>query len=339
MAQTAVLVSSILCLAFVLGFATRRGGICVVAATDQWVTEHCADGVHDVVLAGALAGAVLMFCAWQLPEWIPLSQGYSISAVTLAGGALFGVGAYVNSGCAFGTLVKLSGGNTNYVGTVAGAVTGASLMSSVFVFSGEPAPSILAGRTELAILFLALFIVIVVHAAWRAYDCRRPHAAQETPDTQPATRDKWAPSLVIPIIGIAGVLLHATAGDWTYMAVLSRQAASILDPAFPGAAWPAVAGSAALFIGAIMAAVTSRTFKLHKMQSALAGRNFAGGMIMGVAAATIPGGNDVLMLYGIPSLAPNALAACATMIGTLAAIFYVKNRLKPAAQRELAPKG
>ncbi len=38
-------------------------------------------------------------------------------------------------------------------------------------------------------------------------------------------------------------------------------------------------------------------------------RHAAGGLAMGIGIAMIPGGNDALILYGLPSLSPHAVPA------------------------------
>ena len=44
----------------------------------------------------------------------------------------------------------------------------------------------------------------------------------------------------------------------------------------------------------------------------------AGGVLMGLGAAMIPGGNDVLILHGIPFLSPHAIPAFLAMLGGIA---------------------
>lgn len=51
-----------------------------------------------------------------------------------------------------------------------------------------------------------------------------------------------------------------------------------------------------------------------------------GGMLMSGAAAVIPGGNDIMLIYGLPSLAPHAVAAYAVMMATLVLFFWLKQR-------------
>ncbi len=55
-------------------------------------------------------------------------------------------------------------------------------------------------------------------------------------------------------------------------------------------------------------------------------RNLGGGALMGLGTALLPGGNDALVLYGIPSLSPHALPALATMvIGIAAAVWLLRH--------------
>jgi hypothetical protein len=48
-------------------------------------------------------------------------------------------------------------------------------------------------------------------------------------------------------------------------------------------------------------------------------RNIFGGVLMGIGVALAPGGNDALVLYGIPSLSPHALPAFLAMAAGIAA--------------------
>jgi hypothetical protein len=46
--------------------------------------------------------------------------------------------------------------------------------------------------------------------------------------------------------------------------------------------------------------------------------NFIGGMLMGFGAALAPGGNDALVMYGIPTLSPYALPTYLALAGGVA---------------------
>ena len=57
-----------------------------------------------------------------------------------------------------------------------------------------------------------------------------------------------------------------------------------------------------------------------------------GGAMMGVGGALIPGGNDGLVLVGLPFLMPYALVALTTMVLVIALAILLQRRLTPAAE-------
>lgn len=321
MLETILLFLMVSGLAFTVGFAIRRGSICAVAAADQWVMHGRTTRIRAFLTAACWAGAVILPAAWALPNWAVLSPGYPISAFVLIGGAVFGIGAYVNGACAFGTLAHLAGGETNYLGTVAGVVAGAVAAPLVLGSAGMPVPSAFADASAVTVIAFAGFLIVAARATWRHY---RAQGRKRLSDGWVRSTRRWRPATAMVVIGIAGGLLHAVAGEWTYMAVLSARAARLIDPTFPGTAWPALAGTAALLVGGILAALLSDRFKLTRPRFAPLTKKFLGGALMSFAAAIIPGGNDVLLLHGLPSLAPHAIAAYAAMMGTLIGLFYVR---------------
>lgn len=323
MVETVLLFLVVSALAFSVGFAIRRGSICAVAAADQWVMHGRTTRIRAFLTAACWAGAVILPAAWALPNWAVLSPGYPISALALVGGAVFGIGAYINGACAFGTLAHLAGGETKYLGTVAGVVAGAIAAPLVLGPAGMPVPSAFADANAVPVIAFAGFLIVAARATWRHYRAQGRKRRHQGADR--ATR-RWRPATAMVVIGIAGGLLHSVAGEWTYMAVLSARAARLIDPTFPGTAWPALAGTAALLVGGIAAAISAGKFKLTLPKFASVMKTVLGGTMMSFAAAIIPGGNDVLLLYGLPSLAPHALAAYAAMMAMLIALFYAKRR-------------
>lgn len=135
------------------------------------------------------------------------------------------------------------------------------------------------------------------------------------------------------MIGVGGGLLYAVAGQWTYMAILSDRAAQLVMPEDPGAGMTALAGALATFAGAFFAAVRSGRFRLRRLRVKLALQKFLGGAAMGFAAAIIPGGNDVMLVYNLPSGAVHGIAAYAAMMivlwGLLAIKVWFQRRSRP----------
>jgi hypothetical protein len=57
----------------------------------------------------------------------------------------------------------------------------------------------------------------------------------------------------------------------------------------------------------------------------------AGGTVMGVAAAMIPGGNDVLVLHALPALSPHAPFAYVALVAGAAGALVASARLRRRA--------
>lgn len=170
--RESVLLLLVVALAFMVGFAVRRGGLCAVAAVSQAVAHRRTTRIRMFLVAAAWSGVLIVPLAWLLPSSVSLSPGYPISGAVLFGGALFGLGAYVNGACALGTLAHLSGGETNYAGTVVGVLMGAAASRALApVEVSAPAPSPLSEPSWIGYLFFALFAALALQAAWRR---RRP---------------------------------------------------------------------------------------------------------------------------------------------------------------------
>ena len=54
--------------------------------------------------------------------------------------------------------------------------------------------------------------------------------------------------------------------------------------------------------------------------------------MMSFAAAIVPGGNDVMLLYGVPSAAPHAIAAYVAMMAVLYGVFRIQKLLDDASE-------
>jgi hypothetical protein len=65
--------------------------------------------------------------------------------------------------------------------------------------------------------------------------------------------------------------------------------------------------------GMFLSTVQRGSFRMDWRPRRIWLRNLVGGLLMGLGLALTPGGNDALVLYGIPSLSPHALPAFLTM--------------------------
>ncbi len=95
--------------AAIMGFAIQRGATCTVAAVDEFVNKRRLRRLASMGEASLwVLGGLLIANALGLLGFMP--AGYAIGATTIAGGALLGVGAYVNRACVFGAIARLGSG-------------------------------------------------------------------------------------------------------------------------------------------------------------------------------------------------------------------------------------
>ncbi|MEO1020448.1 MAG: YeeE/YedE thiosulfate transporter family protein, partial [Pseudomonadota bacterium] len=250
----------IIAAAFIIGFAIRRASICAVLAAEQWVLHRRSSRMQAFMTAACWSGVMVLTLAWSFPGWAAVSPGYPITGAALIGGALFGIGAYLNGACAFGTLAHLAGGDTDFAGTVLGIVLGAMLISWISLDTGSPSPSSLAKPSAMGGFFMAALLGIALRFTWIHYKTRlrKPREA--------LVFRPWRPATAMVMIGLAGGFLHAMASEWTYMSVLSNRASSLVDPTFPNPTTCAIVGFSALLIGGFVAAVVRGEFRIAPLK-------------------------------------------------------------------------
>jgi Sulphur transport len=283
--------------AALMGYAIQRGATCTVAA----ISEIVRDGTAKRLLALAeaslwVAGGLITAHAFGLTPHLP--DGFALSWWTVAGGMLLGIGAYANGACVFGSIARLGSGQWAYIMTPVGFYAGVASMGSVF---GAAMPSPLAvppssGSGLIAVafgLFAATRIVAVI---------RRGSLRQSV----------WQPHEATILIGITFTAMLLSVGSWAYTDLLIHLARRMADDAL----WQ-IALFVALLFGATFGGWTAGLLGHQRPSAVLLLRCFSGGMLMGWGSALIPGGNDGLILAGMPLLWPYAwiaiLAMCATI--------------------------
>jgi toxin CptA len=83
----------------------------------------------------------------------------------------------------------------------------------------------------------------------------------------------------------------------------------------------------ALLAGAWVGGRLSGQLRRQSVSAPAVARCFLGGVLMGWGSLLTPGGNDTLVLIGMPLLWPYAWAAFATMCMTVAAVRWLSLRL------------
>ncbi len=139
----------------------------------------------------------------------------------------------------------------------------------------------------------------------------------------------WTPHAATTVIGITFLFMLLLVGAWAYTDVLAELAR--------GMAGSLVARSlllVALFAGAMVGGFTAGRFRSTRISFAQVAKCFAGGVLMGWGSLLIPGGNDGLILVGMPLLWPYAWVAFASMCAAIGCALLLQD-----AVSGLSPQG
>src|SRR5437773_705313 len=119
-----------------MGFAIQRGATCTVAAMDEVVRKRSVNRLAAMVEASLwVLGGLLIAQSLHLLGKMP--AGYAVTSVTILGGGLLGLGAYVNKACVFGAIARLGSGEWAYAATPLGFYAGCVTLAYVFPFPAQ----------------------------------------------------------------------------------------------------------------------------------------------------------------------------------------------------------
>jgi hypothetical protein len=127
------------------------------------------------------------------------------------------------------------------------------------------------------------------------------------------------------LIGISGTVIFLLIGSPGYTVTLQSLVQGLAgNGALPAATrWILLL---AVLAGMFLSTWQRGSFRLDWRPQWSWLRNIAGGALMGLGTALLPGGNDALVLYGIPSLSPHALPAyAALLVGAAAGLLAMKH--------------
>lgn len=300
--------TAILLLSFLLGFLLNRANACTVAAVERAVVEREYDWLRGLGTAMGWAAFALLGAAALWPESLDLPNPLPVGAQAVGGGVLLAIGALLNGGCFLGSISVLCRGNLNVAGMLLGV--GAALVvvprDAPLLFSVRPVlhdefplrPGVWLGGMVLATVVVATSVVQMLR--------RRSELSL-------SWRGRFSPELTLPLVGVTGGALFAIYPDWSYVTLIDRIAHQDLVHLTVADA----GGAIAIFLGAGISAALRQQFELRwpKLRPFVA--STAGGLLMGLGAALIPGGNDALMLWTVPGLALYGAMAVLSMVATL----------------------
>lgn len=300
-------------LAFIAGFSLQRGGICAVIAVKEVLADHDWSRFLSFLECSAWAcGGLLIANAlgWMAIDAWP--QQPSLAMATL-GGAVFGAGALLNGACAFGSAGRFAAGEISFLALIPGFVAGVALAMSIAGaahIAGAPVQTVQVLWPLLACI--ALFALLRLWSAWRA-------APSLTSVAEHLRRPCWPAPLAMSVMAFANIGLLLILFAWPYTTL-------IVDVAFMRGMDVFLRSLIVVVFlaGASIGAVSAGRFKLRAVTWPDLAVRFFGGVLIGFGAALIPGGNDALVLLGLPLLQPGAFVAYAAMVAVIAAGFLLR---------------
>lgn len=305
-----------------LGFAAHRASICTVRAVAELLSTGRAYCLLSFGKSVLWVLSIILPLLWLDPGLGASIHGHALSAASLAGGFLFGMGAALNGGCSFSTLARLADGQLAMLLTLCGFAVGVFIEAEAFrigLFAHPiPSPPLIRSLVPVAgtvALLLCGWAAFELYRLWRT----RPPGLQLV---ALALSGQYRLSTSAAVMGLANGLLYLIHGQWTYTGAL-RQGVEGLVIAAETPTLVRISLFVALFFGMALSTWQRGSFRLNRKANPACAVNFFGGMLMGGGIVLVPGGNDALILYGIPVLSSHALPAYAAMLAGIAVVILI----------------
>ena len=317
-----------------MGYAIQRGATCTVAAVDEVVSKRRFNRLSAMVEASIwVAGGLVLAETFHLLGQMP--SGYPLSYLTVVGGVLLGLGAYINRACVFGAIARFGSGEWAYIATPVGIYVGSLIVAYGF---SPPARATLPYGSPVLVVALWLALPFMAFLLWRLI--RALLALLSEGSNEPvfarlcsgfATR-VWAPHAATTVIGITFFFMFLLVGAWDYTGVLAALARGMSSSLLPK-----ILLLVALFSGAALGGYTAGRFRSIRVSPQQVLKCFAGGVLMGWGGLLVPGHNDGLILIGMPLLWPYAWVAFLTMCLSIGVALLIERTASGPAAQESTP--
>jgi len=232
--------------------------------------------------------------------------------MAMLGGLAFGLGAAINGGCAYSTMARLVDGDGRMLAAIAGFAGGVfaftALAGANLLARPAPAPALIDTVLPWSAVLAALVLLWALYEAVRLWRTR--DRGMRLIDLLLASRYRLSTAALL--IGLPGALLFLLYGPFGYTATFEL----VLEGSLGTRPWPST--TRWVLLVAVLAGMLASTLQRGSFRIDWRPRpewllNAAGGALMGFGTAIAPGGNDALVLYGIPILSPYALPTYAAL--------------------------
>jgi uncharacterized protein len=241
---------------------------------------------------------------------------YSPSLLTIVGGLLFGIGAALNGGCSFGTLIRFAEGDLTFIGSFAGMAAGkwSRGRMSTLIAPMPNGPSLLAHPSRLAVLVLSLAALVSIRELALLPQRKRVGS--------------WSPEPATAAIGLCSGLIYIMNGTWLYTIAFDHLIQVPGAGQLHGLQLAAI--TIATLVGGAISATSNQMFHFRFRWQRLP-LHIIAGAATGFGTTLIPGGNAVLVLNAFPALSPHAIPAYCSLIVGAAMALAVSRSLRRAA--------
>jgi hypothetical protein len=296
----------ILLFVFGIGYASQRGRTCAVSAAFEIAKQKRARRFVGFLYAASWSLTVLSVASIFNAGLFVRFEAHLPTLWTVCGGVVFAAGAYINGRCSLGTIARLGSGDLSRLASLAGIFVGiylgVTMLHPVHTAAHQPMfvsvdPAI---RVVLALVALIAF----------AFVLRRTVPLGFGPSV-------WSIPRSMAIIGIINGLLIWLAQDWSYTTLFQHIARGDGHAVSFG-----ILCFLTLIGGAITGGLLNQQFDLTIGSTRGWIKAIAGGILMGIGVILIPGGNDTMLLVGLPLLLPHLIVGYAVMYVTLIAIAW-----------------
>ena len=307
----ALLVSCIL--ASILGFAAHRASVCTVRAVAEITHSKTGHMLASIVKSAVWVFAITIPVFLLVPQTAQGISGWQLTFTAVFGGLLFGIGAGINGACAYSTMARMVDGEVGMMLTVMGFALGILIFVGLVGMHVVARPAAAPGRVP-DLLVYAPYVGAVLFL-WGTYELIRLWRTRPTGATlrKLVLAPQYRLSTSALLIGIASGAIFLLFGSPGYTTTLQQVIEGNFGtrPPPPYGRWIVLG---AVLFGMLLSTWQRGSFRIDWRPRWSWSRNIIGGTLMGLGTALLPGGNDALVLYGIPSMSPHALPAYAALI-------------------------
>jgi len=311
-------------LGIVLGFAAHRGSICMVRGVAEVISARTGYMLISIGKSMLWVFAISLPFFWLVQPPGVAFTGWQLTGAAVLGGFVFGVGAAINGACAYATMARLVDGEGGMLVTITGFAVGVLAFIGLLNLHWIARPVASPALTPSVITYAA--IIGAVGLIWCIYELVRLFRTRPsgTNVSALALARQYRLSTTALVMGGATSILVLLFGPLGYTSTFEQVFEALFGTRDrpPTVRWVILVSVVA---GMLLSTVQRGTFRVDWRPRRSWLRNLSGGVLMGVGVALTPGGNDALVLYGVPSLSPHAFPAFVAMaVGVAAALLAIR---------------